>query len=289
MALEVIDSIYGDYKKQLNDLILIILAKEYPLKIGEICHRLQNEFHITLSFQAVRKSLNVMVERKILALNNKTYCIEKNYALELKRLTDQAMNNYFSGHKENKSLPTQKAETISTYEFEDLIKVDQFWAEIVLDWMYNLKEADERVVLFHGPHCWYMFGHLALEYNYISELQKHNIKLYYLINGTTLLDKWASQFYSPWATYKINPKRETMKTVIGVFGDFIIQYDYPDEIYNKMEEFYTQAKTLESIDLNNIAALLKSKSNIKVVVMKNKVIAAKLKEEMKSKFSVKKS
>ena len=73
MALEVIDSVYGEYKKQLNDLILITLAKEYPLKIGEICRILQNEFHITVSFQAVRKSLNILAERKILTINNKKY------------------------------------------------------------------------------------------------------------------------------------------------------------------------------------------------------------------------
>ena len=284
MALEVIDSVYGEYKKQLNDLILITLAKEYPLKIGEICRILQNEFHITVSFQAVRKSLNILAERKILTINNKKYSIEKNYALELKRITDQIMKNYFSGHKDNKSLPTQKTETISTYEFEDIIKVDQFWAEIVLDWMQNLKEQDEHTVLFHGPHCWYIYGHLALEYNYLAELKSHNIKLYYLINGNTLIDQWAAKFYNNYAEYKINNPPKEMKSVIGVFGDFIIQYDYPEEIYSRMEEFYHKAKTLDTTELKKIAEILKQKTSIKVILMKNKILAEKIREEMLSKF-----
>jgi len=284
MALEVIDSRYGDYKKQLNDLILVILAKEYPLKIGEIHHKLKNEFNITLSIQAVRKSLNIMVNRRILTVKEKAYAIEKSYTLELKRLTDQILKNYFSGHKDNKSLPTQKQESISTYEFEDLIKVDQFWAEIVLDWMYNLKESDEKICLFHGPHCWYVFGHLALEYNYIVELKSHNIELYYLIEGNTEIDKWVSKFYNNWTAYKINPQTREMKTVIGVFGEFIIQYDYPDDIYSRMEKFYTDAKSLESAELKSIAEILKSKTKIKVTVIRNIAMAESIKNDILSKF-----
>ena len=50
MAIEVFDTRYGDYKKQIPDLILVILAKEYPLKIGEICYRFsgsaqKSEYH----------------------------------------------------------------------------------------------------------------------------------------------------------------------------------------------------------------------------------------------------
>jgi len=280
MALEVIDSRYGEYKKQLNDLILVVLAKEYPLKIGEICHRLKNEFYVNLSFQAVRKSLNAMAERKVLIVKDKSYSIDKNYSLEMKRLSDQIMKNYFSGYNDKKSLPTQKQESISTYEFEDLIKVDQFWAEVVLDWMYNLKEQDERIVLFQGPHCWYIFGHLALEYNYITELKSHNIELYYLVDGNTLLDKWAQKFYSNWAQCKINSTSKEMKTVIGVFGEYIIQYDYPDDLYSQMDEFYRRATELELIDLKKIAQLLKFKTKIKTVVMKNKILAQKIKDDI---------
>ena len=225
-----------------------------------------------------------MVERKILILKDKAYKIDKSYSLEMKRLSDQIMKNYFSGHIDNKSLPTQKQEEMTTYEFEDLIKVDQFWAEIVLDWVYNLKGQDDHRVVFQGPHCWYIFGHLALEYNYISELKAHSIESYYLINEDTPLDKWASKFYNNWATYKINSPNPEMKTVIGVFGNYVIQYDYPEELYSQLEKFYQDSKDLESVNLRQIAEILKFKTKIKVIVMKNKTIALKLKEEILSKF-----
>ena len=70
MTLEIIDSRYGEYKKIVCDIIMIILAKEYPLTIGEITKQLKNNFEVDISFQAVRKSLNNMVDRKILLVED---------------------------------------------------------------------------------------------------------------------------------------------------------------------------------------------------------------------------
>jgi hypothetical protein len=284
MALEVIDSRYGEYKKQLHDVILLVLAKEYPLKIGEICHRLKNEFHVELSFQAIRKSLNAMVERKILSLKDKSYSIDKNYSLELKRISDQIMRNYFAGDKRGKSLPTQTKEAISTYEFETLILADQFVNEVIFDLVYNMKESDDNRFFFNGPHLWYVFAHLGMEQAVLEDVFLHKIKIYNLTNGNTVLDKWEKKFYGKYGRYQINPDSTEIKTALNVFGEYIIQYDYPEEIYSRLEEFYQSTKDLETLDLIKIADILRFKTKIKVMVMKNKTIADKLREEILSKF-----
>jgi len=284
MALEVIDSRYGEYKKQLHDVILLTLAKEYPLKIGEICQRLKNEFRVELSFQAIRKSLNAMVERKILSLKDKSYSIDKNYSLELKRLSDQIMKNYFVGTTESKSLPAIKKEDITTYEFEDLIHTDQFMNEIIFDIMYDLKENDDHTFLFNGPHAWFIFAHPGMEQEFLEEVNTHNLKLYYLITKDTKLDRWGKKFYEKHVEYKIIPTKRPMNTFLNVFAGNIIQYDYPEEISTRLEKFYEETTTLESLDLSKIADILKFKTKIKVTVMKNSTVADKLREEILSKF-----
>jgi len=289
MTLEVIDSRYGEAKKTLHDLIIIILAKEYPLKIGEICQRLRKQFNVKLSFQAVRKSLNILTERKILIIKDKAYFINKNHILEVKRLTDQLMKNYFSGEKQVAQKEWSDVEgSYTTYTFENLIKTDQFCNEIILDWAYNLKEEDDRVFCFHSPHYWYVFGQLGLESSILTDIKANGIDAYYLADGNTLLDKWTIKFYKGHKiNYKISPQKEKLKTTMGVFGDFIVQYDYPEELFNKIEEFYTNTKNLETMDITKIAQILKFKTSITMTVMKNKTIACKLKEEILSKFKKK--
>lgn len=288
MAIEIIDSRYGEVTKSLHDLIIIVLAKEYPLKMGEISKRLKKVFNVKLSFQAIRKSLNIMAERKILVIKDKAFSINKNYVLESKRLSDQLLKNYFGGEKEEKSLPTKKEESHSTYAFENIAKADQFWNEVVYEWVYNLKQDDEHAYYFHGPHLWYMFGHLDMENNFLSELRSHDVKIYNLIDGDTVLDRWARRFYEGnGSLYKVNSAGEITRTAIGVFGDYILQYDYPEEMFRQMEDFYKKSKDFNSTDLVNIAKLLKMKANVNLIVLKNKAIAAKIREDIRGKFTKK--
>ena len=281
MALEIVDSRYGEVSKSLPDLIIIILAKEYPLRMGEINKKLKRDFNVKLSFPAIRKSLNIMTEKKILKLKDKSFSINKNYILENKRLSDQLLKNYFIGEKAEKSLPAKSKESHSTYMFENLIQADQFWTEIVLEWAYNLKENDDKRFFFHGPHCWYIFGHLGLESTFLLELKSHNIKPYYLVEGRTIIDKWSKNFYeSHHVNYAINKNSKIFNTAIGVFGDYIIQYEYPEKLFKEMEKFYNSSKNFETMKITEIALLLKMKTNINLIVMKNKTIASTLKEEI---------
>src|SRR3989344_333366 len=271
MTLEIIDSRYGEYKKIVCDIIMIILAKEYPLTIGEITKQLKNNFEVDISFQAVRKSLNNMVDRKILLVEDKKYFVNKNYILELKRITDQLLKNYFQGSKLGKVVVwSEKPESHSTYVFENFIKTDQFCNEIILDWAHNLKEGEDNRFFFQSPHFWYIFVQLGIESSFLKEIKALKVKAYYLCDGKTLLDRWTKKFYDAHnIKYMINTFSTSMKTTIAVFGDFVVQYDYSASIYEKIEEFYKVAKDIDTTNLAKIAQLSEFPTNISLIVMKN--------------------
>ena len=287
MALEIIDNRFGEYKKLLPDLLLLILTKEHPLTIGEITARLRNNFNVKISFQAVRKCLNNMLERKIINVEDKTYSINKNYVLELKRMTDQILKNYFQGSKKSKVVAwSEKPESYASYVFENFIKTDQFCNEIILDWAHNIKDEDDHTFCFQSPHYWYVFGQLGTESSFLTEIKALKVKAHYIADGHTLLDKWTKKFYDAHEVkYKINSSVTKMKTSIGVFGDFVVQYDYPNELYEEIGKFYKETKNLETLNITQIAVLLELKSKIIFTVMKNKAIAQKIKEELLSKFN----
>ena len=286
MALEVINSKYSEITKNLNDLILLILAKEYPLKIGEICLRLRREFNVKLTFQAVRKSLNILVDKKILIYQDKAYAINKNFILDQKRFADTMLKNYFTGEHPVKAIDWNKSpEAPTMYTCDNLLKADQLCNEIILDWVHQRKKEDDPTFCFQTPHYWYIFGQLGVESNILEELRELGIDAYYYVDNATIIDKWTKQFYDAHhIKYVVTTKPTKTKTTIGVFGDFIVQYDYPEDVYKIIDEFYQKTKDLSTMNLSTIAKILKTKTPITLTVMKNKLIAAKLKEEMKSKF-----
>ncbi len=286
MALEIQDPRYGAYSKNLPDLILIVLARQYPLRTGDIVRILKKEFFIRLSFQAIQKSLRMLEARKILISTDKGFSIAREYILEMKRLTDQMLSNYYHGSKlGNIREWSSKLESFSTYTFDNFIMLDQFCNEIILEWARNLKEGDDRTYCFQSPHFWYVLGQTGVESSLLAELRALHIDAYYVAENKTLLDTWTKRFYDKHGiSYIINKKPSMAKTTIGVFGDFVIQYDYPDSIQTRIAAFYKHTKNLDTFDLAGIAKLLSSTTKIQFTVLKNKAIADKIKNEIISLF-----
>lgn len=284
MAIEITDSRYGKSKKTLHDIILLILAKEFPLTIGEISKRIKKNFKIKLTFQAIRKSILILKERKILEEKEKKYSIKKSYILETRQFSDQLLRNYYLGEK-NKALPTwYPEEKYTEYIFKNLLQADKFWGEIVLDWARNLKENDEKEFYFHGPHCWYPFGHLGTENDFLRELNEHGVKCYYLVDSNTRLDKWIKSFYEDCHAKYITINNNQIKSALGIFGNFIIQFDYTDSIFKELDDIFKKTNNIEDISLSRIALLLKKESKVNLTVTNNKMIAQKLKNELKVNF-----
>src|SRR3989344_101951 len=286
MAVELFIPEYGKTKKTLQDIIMIILAKEFPLTTGEIAKRAKGNFKVGVTFQAIRKSLRALVEKKVLIEKDKAFLVNKEYILELRRLSDQFLRNYFTAERKNK-LPTWSSvgEGHTSYVFDNLLQADKFWGEVVLDWARNLKEDEDRRFCFHGPHCWYPLGHLGTESDFLLELKENKVKSYYLVEGNTPLDVWTKEFYIEHkVNYSINKPWRELKAAIGVFGEFIIQFDYPGTTYRKIEEFYKKSSSLSGMNMAAIARLLKGNIEIKLVVINNQTIALKLKEDIFSFF-----
>lgn len=288
MALEMQDYRFGEHLKTVNDFVLIMLAKESPLTIGQVAKKLRADFKVSITFQGVRKSLHTLTRRKVLESQGTSYRISKQFILEAKRLSDQMMKNYFPGDKGTPGIrwtETSITQKQATYTFEDFIRADQFCNEIILDWAYNRKEGEDSTFCFQSPHYWYVFAQLGIESSFLLELKRLKVDAFYLCEGNTLLDKWTKRFYDTHKIrYALTKKGERMKTTIGAFGDFIVQYDYPEDLFRQVESFYRKAASLETMNLSQIAKLSEFKSSITFTVIRNRAIAEKVKRDILSKF-----
>lgn len=283
MAFEFTSERYGKITKTLPDLIIIILSKEFPLSMGEINKKLKNEFKIGLTFHAIRKSILLLQERKILEKKDNLFLINKKYIIEEKKIIDHMLSNYLTSEKISKKiLGKEITKDYESYEFEDLIQLDKFWGEIVLDWARNLKGGDEKIFCFQGPFCWYPFGHLGTESEFLRELEENKIKSFYLITKNSKMDKLAKPFYESFKiNYKIKEKEN--KIAMGVFGEYVIQFEYPKEIYSGLDNLSKNTKVKE-INLSDLSKSLKKEAKIKLTLTKNKLISETLRKQITSEF-----
>jgi hypothetical protein len=286
MAVHLQDPRYGASTKTLHDLILLVLSKEYPLRGGEIKARLQRQFDVSVSVQAVHKALQTLKERSILEEEQNRYKVRKEYVLEIKGFAEEMAKSYFPGDARAVPLRTREGHSERSFEFATLVQADKFWSEVVLEWARNLPPGEDKRFFFHGPHCWYVFGHLVLERDFLEELHRHGIRAYYLVDGQTGMDASVGRFYvAHHVRYAIGKGEKKTQSALGVFGSSVIQFEYPAPLLKRLDAFFAREG---KDDLARIADILGEDTKIILSVLSNKTIAEKLKDEIFSRFPQKK-
>ena len=71
---------------------------------------------------------------------------------------------------------------------------------------------------------------------------------------------------------------------ISAFGEFIVRFEIPKNISKKLEDVYRKTKRIEDLDLKKTLDIFKQDAEIEVTVIKDKMLADKIKGEIVSEF-----
>ena len=168
----------GEIKKSLPELLIIILANHYPLRIKEIHTKLKDKFQVKVSFQAVRKALNLMVDQGKLVLEKNEYQINKNWIKDNKKLSDELVDRYFLPEQKEKPPKIDKiGKDMQVFHFENSLQTDKFFGELLLE---AGSMPGKKILCIQAMHFWYPLGHLGTESDFILEMRSKNTDLYYL-------------------------------------------------------------------------------------------------------------
>jgi hypothetical protein len=285
MALEIVTPELGKVKKATKDLVISTLTFSYPLTLAKITNSIKKEFNVSVTFQGVRKAVNLLVENEVIIKEGKDYSISKAWIIKLRDYAEKLHESYFSDSKGIRRVESV-GEDIKVYTFDNLIDMDKFWNKIIGKWFDDdAKRPGEKYYTQQSGHTWYVLGQLEEETSILEKIHKHNIHFYTLAVGNTPLDRWCTKYYEDQKFHYTTCKTKgNTSRYFAIYNDFVIQTEYPAQLAREIDEIYARAKDFASFEATRLIMILRKNIELKVTVMRNPVVAEQLRKYILSHF-----
>jgi hypothetical protein len=269
---------FKNENKSIKDLVFSLLAEGVPKTLTQLHKEIRRIYCVSVSFQAVMKAVNALVEKKVLQREKMLYSIDREWIFESRNFLDRLYRIYFNVQEPIKKIELGKE--IVVYTLNNLFELDRLWNDLLTNWAKN--EQHDKRNAWKGRHCWWLIPRLQEEDILHDLFTKCEIKTYNLIFENTLLDKAALNYYrNKHENVKINKKLLIEKdTHISAFGDFLLKFEIPKNISKRLEYIYKTTTKIESLNLKEVLDIFKENQSIEVTVIKDKMLADKIKEEI---------
>ena len=255
-----------------------ILAEDNPKTLTQLHREIKRRYGISITFQAVIKAVNSLRLHKVLVKEGKLYNLNKDWIFETRNFFDKLYTEYFKVKKPMKKIELGKEVTV--YTVNNLLELDRLWNDLLFNWAR--KETEDKRNVWRGRHCWWLIPRLQEEDILHDFFAKQGIKTYNILTRNTLLDKITINYYLKKKEFiKITNGIELKKDdQISAFGEFLMKFEIPKAISDKLEKIYQSTKKIEDLDLKKVIDIFKQNSEIEVMIIKDKLLADKIKQEI---------
>ena len=202
-------------KKTTKQLIIEILAEEFPLGVKQIYLKLKKSKKVT--YQAIHKALTELVDSKKVIAKERLYYLNKKWIAEQTDFMSLTYNNYFQKNFISSEFkPNQDIQVIQFSSLKEILKfVQGFYKQ------YN--NSTKQKIIIQARNLYPVTSMLSvLSSSKLKEFCKKN-DIYLLIRNNSIADKWTAKFLR---TFHINVKTGKSITHYNsiAIGDFVIQW-----------------------------------------------------------------
>ncbi|PIN93738.1 hypothetical protein COU54_01765 [Candidatus Pacearchaeota archaeon CG10_big_fil_rev_8_21_14_0_10_31_24] len=267
--------------KNVKDLVFSILTDRNSRTLTQIHKEIKKVYGMSVSFQAVMKATNYLIDKKILLRNEMTYTISSEWIFKSRNFIDRLYRTFFNVQEPIKKVELGKEITI--YTVSNLLELDRLWNDLLMNWTKNEK-SDKRNV-WKGKHCWWLIPRLHEEDLLHDFMMSQKIITYNLLLENTLMDKIAVTYYkNKGGNAKLKSVELEKDQHMSAFGEFLLKFEIPEDISKRLERIYNKTNKIENLNLKEVLDVFKENRNIEVTVIRDKMIADKIKEDIISFF-----
>jgi len=260
-------------KRSVKDIIVEILSVEWPLSCRKIHWQLRKKYNVSITYQAVHKTLKQMVLENILMEENKKYKINIDWAKKIEEFAKMVSKKYKNDHININSNTIQMT-------FGNSMEMMEF----LIDGIRSGFFGDSSMIyseLIHVP------GLFTIDMRTLEKLKKitKKSKFYMLVKNKTILDE---SFLNLLKNYKINSKicvdcANNFDTYI--IGSTVVEVFYENGYKRRLDNFYKSVKSIVSFNMPKFYEnIIIKKTKINVFIIRNSELAEKMKEQIKKKF-----
>lgn len=282
MVLEVVIPEQSNKESTTKDMIFSILVEDKAKTLTQLHREIKIKYKVSVSFQAVMKAVNLLLEKKVLIRKERAYSLNKDWIFEIRNFFDNLYTEYFKVRKPMKKIEMGKE--ITLYTVNNLLELDKLWNDLLTNWAKS--ETKDRRNCWKGRHAWWLVPRLQEEDILHDFMIQHGIKTYNVLTENTSLDLIATKYYSKKNEFAKIKTRLNTKTDqhIASFGDNLIKFEIPQQLSIRLEKIYQKTKKIENLDVKDVIDLFKENFEIELTLIKDRMLADKIKEEIISCF-----
>ena len=259
--------------KNTKDAVISILTTDWPLTLRGIFYNIKKRFNYTSSYQSVYKAVKELVHEGVVLSKNKKYELNMDWVKKLQSFTDIIETNYYAKkrmHDLTGIKDSKHKQDIMVLNFETIFDAEKYLYYFM---KAELMKINDDTICHIANNEWRPIFYLRAEYNYYRKLKQRGHKFYFISQGKSLLEQDCARLYKEFGV-NFKHTNEMSVTDILVFSDYFINIHVPEELKNKMRQ---------CLDKKEITKLIKEvldkKSEIRIIITKDKGIANQIKSQ----------
>jgi len=276
----------GEESRNVKDLVFSVLTAEQPLSMIELFNRIRRQYNVSITYQAVRKSVNMLQSQGVLLKKDKKYSISKEWVLKLKSFFDRMLTTYESGKGVHAFTKDIGKENYAVYTLNSLFELDNFWGDILWHLADSLGKNEERISFNYGHYIWWMLINLGRESKLYEHYKDKKIKTFFVFFRDLGLNRQGAKIHEERGhkVRVVEDKNIDETVAVNTVGDTVIQVKYPVQIVKKIRNFFEKYKNTSEMSMKDITEIVHTPCEIKFIMFKNNTIAKNINETYLKKY-----
>jgi hypothetical protein len=266
----------SETKETVRECIISILSEEFPLSTNQLKNEINKKNGKTITYQAVHKELNTLLEEKAIKKEDKTFSLNLEWIQKKHLFFKKTYINYTKLKKYSLGLLKRVREDGMpiSLEFNSISEMDEYFVH-VMEYFQEITPKNIEIVMIYR-HNWWPLLYGKREETVIDQTNK---RFYCLCTSDTPLDQWATKYENKIGmNVKISSKRFDTWNV-HVYGDIIIQFNIDPAITTEIDKYFDETKKIEQVNHTKLHQILDRNSTHTVLVYKDKKLSSKIRNE----------
>ena len=258
-----------------QDRIFRILVDAHPLTIGALKEALIQEFRISLSYQAVRKAVGVLLGSGIVERTSSGYQLSTKWLLDMRGIVDEALHRYSSG-----AIHLRKGEAYQRFETSSLHETDTLWGEILMQLCKSISRDERSEIISINHYPWWLPLNLGREEALWNEIRKLGWTIRFIFTEKIPSARWAEEIYKGMnipVSFGLKSPIEK-HTYYNVFGGHIIRATLPAVLEQKIAKCFAISGKRSSLSPARLRELGSLRGAIVLEVFQSTVFAESLRK-----------
>jgi len=257
--------------------IVGILSETWPLTAKQVYNKLQRNYAVSVSYQAIHKHLKEMTNEKILLKNKDGYCINKEWIEKIQKNTE-LMSEKIKGNIKEINLKEMNEGDSVNFSFNGILDLGWF----LIDKIMKAPNPEKKPGLALWRFCYSIIG---LEEKHLTEFRevcKMN-DWYVLVEEKNEADKMFGKTMQTYGVKEVKYGIKDCATKLSdkvILGDYIAEIIYTKEFRMLWGQIYRLPKQLAKFNLGkHIQLMISPNYKMTVILTKNKKLAEEYRKE----------